>query len=110
MNPAYKGAFSTHLSALQFSCLSAKPFQKDHQDQHRHHIPEVRLERSRHPDSRTGIALLQIFIKSPAPLRYTEQKVDKRTDWQQQVTYDKVLTVKYIPSANQVEITPYILS
>ena len=89
---------------------AAQPHQQDHQNQHGQDELEVDLEPGGHPQAGALVGFRQILVKAPAPLRDAEQKVDQRTNRQQQVRDDEVLAVQNIARADDVDIRPDIVA
>ena len=62
-------------------------------DKHRQYEFKIRFQTARNTGTLSGIGLVNIIIKAPAPFRNTEQQIDQRTEWEQKITYQEVLTV-----------------
>ena len=79
------------------------------EDQNGENPLEVDLEFRGELEPLTFIGLGQILVKAPAPLRDAEQKVDQRTNRQQQVRDDEVLAVQNIARADDMDVRPCLL-
>ena len=80
------------------------------EDQNGENPLEVDLEFRGELEPLTFIGLGKILVKAPAPLRDAEQKVDQRTNRQQQVRDDEVLAVQNIARADDVDVRPDIVA
>ena len=87
-----------------------KTLNENDEDQNGEDPLEVDLELRGELEPLTFIGLGQILVKAPAPLRDAEQKVDQRTNRQQQVRDDEVLAVQNIARADDVDIRPDIVA
>ena len=71
---------------------------------------EIGLEPLGHLHTLTGVTFLEVVVVSPAPLGYAEEKIYDSSDGKKDVTYNEVLAVKNVTSADKLYIAPYVIS
>ena len=90
------------LSGIFLIYFLNQSFDQYHHYQRRHHKHQVVLKTSRQLYASALISLSQIIVEAPAPLGYTEEQVNQRTDWKQQIAYQEVLAVQHISCSDNM--------
>lgn len=79
---------------------------KNDENECRQNIPEIRFDPCREFHAVTGIHFFQVLIKSPPVFRNAEEGKYERSERQNKVADNKVLTVKNAPCSDNLYVFP----